>query len=126
MSAAAELKSEDGADGAGGGEEGAGLDECDESALLACEARAPNVRAKVGEGGLAALFDAGAEPAPAAAPPAVPSGATGAPPPPLPLPTGSVTVGKAERRTCHSGSSQRHSVVFLRRECGSDLVGEGM
>ena len=82
--------------------------ECD-APVTAEAAIWPSVRENVGEGGLAS---AGCEP----------SGASAAPPPPPP--TGSVTDATAERRTCHSGSSQRHSVVFLRRECGSALVGE--
>lgn len=50
---------------------------------------------------------------------------TEAPPPEEIATPGSETLGMAERRTCHSGSSHFHSVVFLRREWGSDLVGEG-
>lgn len=88
-------------------EEGAAEDVADATA----EEAEPRMRERVGEGGVATAALLSGE-----------FGETGGPAPP----TGKETEATAERRTCHSGSSQRHSVVFFSRELGSDLVGEGM
>ena len=75
----------------------------------------PRMRGIVGDGGLAA---------PVACPEAVEASLFGFGVPGTP--TGRATVDAADRRTCHSGSIHRHSVVFLSRECGSVFVGDAM